>query len=97
MPVEPYWWPAARELRSKGLSLPTIGRLVGKTHVAVLYAVNPKRRDKQRARRRAATDSRVNLPRERILGKAHREARETGQHIDDVLRAWGEPARRELR
>lgn len=101
MNKEPLWWAEARKLRASGMSWSAIGRRVGKDHSTVIYAVDPARRERERQRMSKYNERRPrqrneDRSRQKVLRIAAYEAAETGKSVDEVLRAWGEPARREV-
>lgn len=96
MASEPYWWQRARELDKQGLSARAIGRIVGKHRTTVLNAINAEYRERHRGQKRARKPSGTYNPeRASIVFAARQEASETGEHIDLILKRWGEPMRRE--
>lgn len=49
--MTPAWWAEAKRLRDKGLSSREVGRIVGKSHMAVLRAWKPLFREQDHIRR----------------------------------------------
>lgn len=56
---EPPWWAEAREMRERGLTLHQIGRKLGKSTAAILYATDPEFRERKRQGDRARYHARV--------------------------------------
>lgn len=99
MSTQPLWWSRAREMHSRDVSLGAIARICGKSYWSVLYVV---REEDYRERKRAMARKRTRCvggdwrgARASIVRAAHDEARAGGRHVDEILIAWGEPARRE--
>lgn len=99
---EPLWWARARELRAKGLTWPSIARLVKKDHTTVMYAVDEEFRrrrlalkneaNKNRAPQKSATPEAKH--RQKVTRTALLEAEARGVNPDLILKEWGEPMRR---
>lgn len=102
MPTEPLWWERARELRADGLSYESIGLLLNKHHVSVIYAIDDERRMRVKETKRRSmigkyvkrTRTAAQKARHSVVQCANEEARVTGRHVDEILIAWGDYPRR---